>query len=75
MMCQRCQGNGEIVLDWDAYLHPENLAAEEKSVAECPDCNGEGVIIFEPKPKTVFQEQLEIQKAARSAEPSPEATE
>lgn len=42
--CNRCQGNGEIVLDWEAYLHPANLAAEEASVAECPDCNGEGVV-------------------------------
>lgn len=42
--CNRCQGNGEIVLDWETYLHPPNLAAEEGSVAECPDCNGEGVI-------------------------------
>lgn len=42
--CERCQGNGEIVIDWETYLHPVNLAAEEASVAECPDCNGEGTI-------------------------------
>lgn len=41
--CRRCQGNGEIVTDWDSYLHPVNLAAEENSVAECPDCDGEGM--------------------------------
>lgn len=40
--CERCQGNGEIVTDWDAYLHPANLAAEENSVTECPDCGGTG---------------------------------
>jgi hypothetical protein len=43
MMCERCQGNGEIIIDWETYLHPPNLAAEEKSVAECPDCDGEGM--------------------------------
>lgn len=43
MMCERCQGNGEIVVDWEAYLHPVDLAAEERSVAECPACDGEGV--------------------------------
>ena len=45
--CERCCGNGEIVLDWEQYLHPVNpvnLAAEEASVAECPDCNGDGTI-------------------------------
>jgi len=42
--CERCCGNGEIVLDWEQYLDPVNLAAEEASVAECPDCNGDGTI-------------------------------
>lgn len=40
--CERCQGNGEIVLDWETYLHPRDLADEERSVAECPDCDGAG---------------------------------
>lgn len=40
--CERCQGNGEIVVDWEKYLHPETIAEEESSVAECPDCDGEG---------------------------------
>jgi hypothetical protein len=43
MMCERCQGNGEIVIDWEAYLHPVDRVAEDRSVAECPDCDGEGV--------------------------------
>lgn len=41
-VCERCQGNGEIVVDWETYLHPTSLAAEEKSVRECPDCYGYG---------------------------------
>lgn len=41
-LCERCQGNGEIVLDWATYLHPQNIEAEERSVAECPDCYGYG---------------------------------
>lgn len=40
--CGRCQGNGEIVLDWPKYLHPANLAEEESSVDDCPDCDGTG---------------------------------
>jgi len=46
--CERCQGNGEIVVDWETYLHPPSLAAEEKSVMECPDCNGEGKVVPAP---------------------------
>lgn len=46
--CEPCQGNGEIIVDWEAYLHPANLEAEEKSVKECPDCNGEGKVAAPP---------------------------
>jgi DnaJ-class molecular chaperone len=42
--CERCQGNGEIVVDWESYLHPIDRVAEEKSVAECPDCDGTGLV-------------------------------
>lgn len=35
--CERCQGNGEIVTDWDQYLHP---TSGDEAVAECPDCDG-----------------------------------
>lgn len=40
--CQRCQGNGEIVTDWDRYLHPLKGELGDEAVAECPDCSGEG---------------------------------
>jgi hypothetical protein len=40
--CERCQGNGEIVKDWETYLHPASLEDKERSVAECPDCDGTG---------------------------------
>lgn len=42
--CDRCQGNGEIVTDWDRYRHPHDGDVGDEAVAECPDCNGEGVI-------------------------------
>lgn len=41
--CERCQGNGELVVDWEKYLHPASLKEEESSVVECPSCHGYGV--------------------------------
>lgn len=43
-MCERCQGNGEIVIDWDRYLDPHDGDVGDEAVAECPDCNGEGFV-------------------------------
>lgn len=40
--CDRCQGNGEIVTDWERYKHPHEGDAGDEAVAECPDCGGEG---------------------------------
>ena len=42
--CERCQGNGEIVTDWDRYKHPHEGDVGDEAVAECPDCGGEGII-------------------------------
>lgn len=36
--CERCQGSGEIITDWEAYLGD----AEGDGVEECPDCDGTG---------------------------------
>lgn len=49
--CECCQGNGEIVTNWNDYLHPANREAEEKSVAECPNCDGEGKVSTAPAPR------------------------
>jgi DnaJ-class molecular chaperone len=40
--CERCQGNGEIVTDWERYLE------SDEGTAECPDCDGTGEIEDEP---------------------------
>lgn len=40
IVCQRCQGNGEIVIDWDRYLEPDDGDTGDEAVAECPDCAG-----------------------------------
>lgn len=40
--CDRCQGNGEIVTNWERYLHPAEGDIGDESVAECPDCCGTG---------------------------------
>ena len=40
--CRTCQGNGEIVTDWERYLHPHSGDVGDEAVAECPDCDGRG---------------------------------
>lgn len=40
--CERCQGNGEIVTDWDRYRHPHEGDAGDEAVSDCPDCDGRG---------------------------------
>lgn len=42
--CKQCCGNGEIVVNWEQYLHPSSREAEEKSVAECSECSGTGQV-------------------------------
>lgn len=46
--CERCQGNGEIVTDWDRYLHGHEGDKGDEAVAECPDCNGTGHVDLPP---------------------------
>lgn len=43
-ICGRCQGNGEIITDWDRYLEPHEGDRGDEAVAECPDCLGSGYI-------------------------------
>lgn len=40
--CERCCGNGEIVTDWETYLHPPEGAEADAGTADCPDCDGRG---------------------------------
>lgn len=40
--CDRCCGNGEIVTDWDEYLHPPEDADPDAGTVECPNCDGTG---------------------------------
>lgn len=46
MMCPRCQGNGEIVTDWDKYSSPNHAAVgaddADHGIMECPECDGTG---------------------------------
>lgn len=42
--CERCQGNGEIVTDWERYLHPHEGDVGDEAVTDCPDCDGTGSI-------------------------------
>ena len=44
VQCQTCQGNGEIVTDWDRYLHGEDGDKGDEGTAECPDCGGDGSV-------------------------------
>lgn len=42
-VCETCQGNGEVITDWERYLHAHSGDAGDEAVAECPDCSGEGL--------------------------------
>ena len=44
--CGRCQGNGEIVTDWNRYLHAQEGDVGDEAVAECPECNGTGRVEY-----------------------------
>lgn len=46
--CPRCCGNGEIVTDWDRYLHPRTGDVGDEAVADCPDCDGTGRLLPVP---------------------------
>lgn len=48
-MCTTCQGNGEIVTDWERYLHAKPGDIGDEAVAECPDCGGRGDDEIEPE--------------------------
>jgi len=43
-MCERCQGNGEIVTDWDRYMRGPLDENGNDAVANCPDCDGTGFL-------------------------------
>lgn len=47
--CETCQGNGEIVTDWELYLHPPEGAPGDAGTATCPDCDGLGDLGADPK--------------------------
>lgn len=40
--CETCQGNGEVVTDWDRYQDPHSGDKGDEAVAPCPDCDGTG---------------------------------
>lgn len=42
--CERCAGNGEIVTDWDRYLHSREGDKGDEAVVDCPDCEGTGEV-------------------------------
>ncbi len=43
-ICDRCCGNGEIVIDWDRYLKPLDGDIGDEAVRECSDCDGYGFV-------------------------------
>jgi hypothetical protein len=65
IQCERCQGNGEIVKDWDRYRRPHEGDIGDEAVAECPDCSGERHTTPVPAPKVTAPELLERLAAAQ----------
>lgn len=47
--CPGCCGNGEIVTDWDRYLHGHPGDKGDEAVADCPRCLGTGVVDYDPE--------------------------
>lgn len=43
MQCEVCSGNGEIVTDWERYLHSQPGDVGDEAVAECEECFGSGL--------------------------------
>ena len=43
-MCPTCMGNGEVITDWERYLHAHTGDVGDEAVADCPDCAGVGLI-------------------------------
>jgi hypothetical protein len=60
--CERCQGNGEIVTDWERYRHPHEGDKGDEAVAECPDCNGEGTITASPPDGELVRAAREVEQ-------------
>ena len=42
MACETCQGNGEIITDWERYLRAQPGDVGDEGTADCPDCGGTG---------------------------------
>ena len=42
--CEACQGNGEVVTDWNRYTHPHPGDKGDEAVSMCQECNGTGEV-------------------------------
>lgn len=42
--CETCQGNGEIVTDWERYKHPHVGDKGDEAVSDCQECQGTGEV-------------------------------
>lgn len=54
--CQTCQGNGEVVTDWERYKHPLPGDVGDEAVAECQDCDGQGTVAAAPTTQAAPQQ-------------------
>lgn len=44
MLCKICAGTGEIITDWDLYLHGrDGQPSDDEPTAECQSCFGTGL--------------------------------
>lgn len=42
--CETCQGNSEVVTDWNRYKHPHPGDKGDEAVSMCQECNGTGEV-------------------------------
>lgn len=64
--CERCCGNGEIVTDWERYLHAHDGDVGDEATEDCPDCGGTGKVDH-PAPSA----EGALREGRESAQPSP----
>lgn len=48
--CDACSGTGEVITDWERYLHPQPGDAGDEAVADCEACDGRGRVAWGEDP-------------------------
>lgn len=50
-ICNTCNGTGEIITNWNGYMHAETKKEREEAVQSCEPCEGTGAIEIQSEPQ------------------------